>query len=77
VTFAPTVTICENDEPFVERWRLKPVSFVVLSVHLRLIWAREIAVAMRLEGAAGGPAGVALAWFELPLSPDELEAVTT
>ena len=77
MAFAPTVAICENDEPFVERWRLKPVSFAALSVHLRLIWVRETAVAMRLEGAAGGPAGVALTWFELPLSPAELEAVTT
>jgi hypothetical protein len=44
---------------FVERSILKPFSFAALSIQARLIWLEETAVAMRLDGAAGGVGGVA------------------
>jgi hypothetical protein len=43
-----------------ERSTLKPVSFVELSVQLRLIWLDDAAVAVRPLGAAGVGVGVAL-----------------
>ena len=53
VTFAPTVPICANVVPLVERSILKPVSLLELSVQERLIWVDETAVALRFVGAAG------------------------
>ena len=37
---------------------LKPVSLAALSVHARAISAGDCGAAVRLVGAAGGPAGV-------------------
>ena len=56
VTPAPTVDVTkpEPNVEFVARSMAKPVSFDALSVHARLIWALEAAVAVRFEGAAGG-----------------------
>jgi hypothetical protein len=54
VTFAFLVAICENDVPFLERSTLNRVSLFELSVHDKLIWLAETAVAVRLLGAAGG-----------------------
>ena len=49
----------------IARSTVKPVSFIALSVQLKLIWFDETALAARLLGAAGGvPAVVALAVFE-------------
>jgi hypothetical protein len=54
VTFAPTVAIRLNLPPLLERYTLKLVSLFELSVHDKLIWLAETAVAVRLLGAAGG-----------------------
>ncbi len=58
--FAPTVPICVKVVPFNERSTWKPVSFVELSVQLKLIWLDDAAVAVRPLGAAGVGVGVAL-----------------
>ena len=59
MTLAPTVTSGEKFIPSVERSILKPSSFAALSIQARLIWLEETAVAVRLDGAAGGAGGVA------------------
>jgi hypothetical protein len=55
----PTVTTGKKFTLFVERSILKPSSFAALSIQARLIWLEETAVAVRLDGAAGGTGGVA------------------
>ena len=60
VVFAATVAISaklEQPAPL-HRSILNPVSFDALSVHDRLIWELEVAVAARFEGADGGVSGV-------------------
>ncbi len=47
--------------PSVERSILNPLSLPELSVHARLIWVEEAAVAVRLVGAAGVKVGVGVA----------------
>ena len=51
VTFAPTVAICVNVVPLLERSTLNPVSLFELSVQDRLIWLDDTAVAVRFVGA--------------------------
>jgi hypothetical protein len=54
-TPAPTCAICVNavqPDP-VQRSILKPVSFVALSCHVRLIWDAETVLAVSDVGAAG------------------------
>ena len=58
VTFAPLRVICKKVVPSVDRSTLNPVSLFELSVHERLIWPDEIAVALRFVGAAGVGIGV-------------------
>jgi hypothetical protein len=53
VTFAPTVATLPNAVPFVERWIVKPVSLLELSVHDKLILDLDAAVPVRLLGATG------------------------
>ena len=53
VTFAPTIAICVNVVPSVERSTLNPVSLFELSVQDRLIWLDDTAVAVRLVGGRG------------------------
>ena len=54
VTFAPTVAISLKVKPAsVERSILNLVSLFELSVHERLIWLDDAAVAARFVGAAG------------------------
>ena len=53
VTFAPTVAICVNVVPSVERSTLNPVSLFELSVQDRLIWLDDTAVAVRFVGGLG------------------------
>jgi hypothetical protein len=55
----PKVTSGEKFIPSVECSILKPSSFAALSIQARLIWLEETAVAVRLDGAAGGAGGVA------------------
>ena len=60
VALADVVVISENPEPLVvERYTLKPVSSLELSVHAKLICDVEAAVALNPEGADGAsaPAG--------------------
>ena len=45
---APTVAICVNSTPSVERSSLKPASLIALSVQVRLIELDETAAALRL-----------------------------
>jgi hypothetical protein len=52
-TFAPTVAICVNVVPSVERSTLNPVSLFELSVQDRLIWLDDTAVAVRFVGERG------------------------
>jgi len=59
VTLEPKVTSGEKFIPSVERSILKPSSFAALSIQARLIRLEETAVAVRLDGAAGGAGGVA------------------
>jgi len=61
VTPALTVAICVNVVPSGERSILNPVSLFELSVHDRLIWLDDAAVAVRLLGAAGVGVGVGVA----------------
>src|SRR6185436_12974215 len=49
------MAICAYAPPPLLRSILKPVSFDELSVHVRLIWLVETAVAARFDGAAGVP----------------------
>jgi hypothetical protein len=58
VTFAPLVAICENALPFLERSTINPVSLFELSLHERLIWLDDTAIAVRFVGAAGVGIGV-------------------
>ncbi len=58
---APTVATCVNVLPLVERSILNPVSLFELSVHERLIWLDDAAVAVRFVGAAGIGVGVGVA----------------
>ena len=44
--------------PLVERSTLKPVSLVALSVHVRLIWVLDVAMAVSPVGSAGSGASV-------------------
>src|SRR5204862_214467 len=53
VTFAPTVATSPKDVPSVERWIVKPVSLLELSVHDNLILDADAAMPVRLLGAAG------------------------
>ena len=59
VTFTPTVEICVNVVPSLERSTLNPVSLFELSVQDKLIWLDDAVVAARFVGAAG-VAGVAV-----------------
>ena len=52
VTFAPTVEICVNVVPSLERSTLNPVSLFELSVQDRLIWLDDTGAAVMLVGAA-------------------------
>jgi len=58
VILAPTVATWVNVVPSGERSILNPVSLFELSVHERLIWLDDAAVAVRLLGAAGVGVGV-------------------
>jgi hypothetical protein len=58
VTFAPSVAICVNVVPSVERSTSNPVSLFESSVQDRLIWLDETAVAVRFVGARGLGIGV-------------------
>jgi hypothetical protein len=58
VTSAPIVAIRLNPLPRLERYTLNPVSLFELSVHDKLIWLAETAVAVRFVGAAGVGVGV-------------------
>jgi hypothetical protein len=49
---------CEKLLPFPDCSILNPVSLLELSVHDKLIWAEETAVATRFVGAAGADAKV-------------------
>ena len=60
MTFVLTLPICVKVVLSSERSTLNPVSFVELSVQLRLIWLDDAAVAVRPLGAAGVGVGVAL-----------------
>ena len=60
VTFAPTVATLPNDVPSVERWIVKPVSLLELSLHDKLILEADAAVPVRLLGAIGVAVGVAV-----------------
>jgi hypothetical protein len=51
VTFAPTIAICVNFVPFLERSTSNPVSLFELSFQDRLIWLDDTAVAVRFVGA--------------------------
>ena len=62
--FGKSAATCVKFTPSVERSTLNPASFVALSVHARLIWLDETAVAVRFEGAAGVACVVAVAVFE-------------
>jgi hypothetical protein len=53
VTLADTVAICDQEEPFVERSILKPVSLSALSTQLKSILFFARAIKVRLVGAAG------------------------
>jgi hypothetical protein len=67
----------EKLTPSSERSMAKPVSFVELSCHLRLICDAETAVALILLGAAGGPEAPATeAVLEYPELPAALKAAT-
>src|SRR5688500_10496720 len=58
VTFAPTLVSSDHDlPPLVEISIRKPSSFADVSVHVRSIWLRDTAVAIRLVGALGGAGG--------------------
>ena len=59
VTFAPRLVVVSPavNELFVARSTTKLVSFVLLSLHDKLIWVVETAVALRLLGAAGAATG--------------------
>ncbi len=61
VILVPTVATCVNVVPSGERSILNPVSLFELSVHDRLIWLDDAAVAVRLLGAAGVGVGVGVA----------------
>ena len=62
---------------FVARSTTKPVSLLLLSAHVRLIWLVETAVAARFVGAAGAATcGVADASADSALSPAALTADT-
>src|SRR5437660_85691 len=52
---AASVAICWKDTPSVERSKMKPVSSVELSCHVRLICVEEEGAAVKLLGAAGTP----------------------
>ena len=54
VTSAPTAAIGLNRLPRLERYTLNPVSLFELSVHDKVIWLAETAVAVTLLGTAGG-----------------------
>ena len=71
VAFAAGVPTCvQVSVPFGERSTMKPVSLLVLSVHVRLIWRLLVdGVATKLLGAAGVEAVVAVATLELAESP--------
>jgi hypothetical protein len=58
VTFAPTVAICVNVLPSIERSTLNPVSLFELSVQDRLIRLDDTAPAVRFVGARGVGIGV-------------------
>ncbi len=62
----------------VDRWIVKPVSLVALSVQARLIWLGLTARADRPDGAAGGARGsvVAEAVFDHADGPTALNART-
>ncbi len=60
VELAPTIAIAEKLVPLVDRSTQKPVSFVALSVHARLIRLDDTAVAVRFDGAAGAGVGLAV-----------------
>ena len=80
LTFAASVAIKEKVVPFRDRWSLKPLSLLDLSLHDRLIWEEETAAAVKLVGAAGTGVGlgvtairvVALAVFEKAELPPAL-----
>ena len=57
VTLAAVVPTCVHCEPF-QRWILKPLSLLDMSVHARFIWLLDTAVAVKLAGAAGVAVGV-------------------
>ena len=53
VTFEATSPICVNVAASVDRSIWKPDSLDALSVHVRLIWLVDTAVALKVVGAAG------------------------
>ena len=53
LTFAPTVEICVNVVPSLERSTLNPVSLFELSAQDKLIWLDDAAATVRFVGAAG------------------------
>jgi hypothetical protein len=57
VALVPTVISGEKFVPSVEHSILKPSSFAALSVQASFIWLEETAVAVRLDGTAGGVTG--------------------
>ena len=76
--FCPGVaTIVQLPVGPVRRKILKPVSLDELSVHVRLTWLEETAMATRFAGAAGGASGI-ITWaiFEKGDSPPALKAKT-
>src|SRR3972149_6657832 len=78
MTLAPTVAISVKLVPLVERSILKLLSLLALSLQVRLIWLAETALAVRLEGAAGGagPAGAVSIVNESMLAPLDPTAVS-
>ena len=66
VVFAATCEIWLNEVPFVDRSIRYAVSTSELSLQLRLIVVAPVAVAVRLDGAAGGGSVVATAMFDHP-----------
>ena len=78
--FGPGLFISVKVIPSNERYTLKAISLLELSVHVNLIWVEEIAVADRLLGAFGFTVAaakvVATAVFESAVLPEALNAST-
>ena len=77
VTFGPTVASAENRIPFVERSITNAVSFVDRSVHVKLIWLLDTAVAVKFDGESGTAFAVwAFATFDHADGPAAWVALT-